>query len=655
MKRPDTGASYILRFFAYLSHVFCSLLPHSLLGRFFTSYSRTDRVFRRSAIGRGIRRAESGGGRARRSLRRNVALAMNKSLISNSAAVLWRVLCRCSLRTFGALFATMGAYTALMYWLFSAVWESNVVSTVNLFWGLGFALIGILLLFSDLSLGYALSKSFFFGKLIVSALGVSDGGIRTVERVGRAGYVVAIPLGMALGAIGALVSPLWLLAAFVVLLLVTMVLSIPESGVVVLIFAVPFVGFLPNNGFLLVSLTVLPFVAYFGKLLRGNRAFHLEVQDIPVLLMAFLFLLSGFSFAGQSVWRGALLAALLAASYFLFVNLIATPRWMSRCRMSLVLSAALSALVGIVQFLAEAVGSVNGFDLLTVGQTVTAGFSDRVSFSYFLLIAFPFAVMTFLSVGERYRLIIGLALTLIVAAAVMACVPSVLLAMAVMCIALFLLCRRNAVSVTLAGVGVGGFLAYLMPSRARDTVLGFLRADVAGLSPYASTLNGLAGRILFGGEGVFDSGSGLSVLLFGLGRGGLERICVFYTAAPAEAMVHAMGFWTYRLLEGGVIGVLLPAAFLLMLSQNCFSLMRRSADGGKNTFALTGIALIVGLLLNSLFHYTWYDPSAMLMFFAATGMIVAEARGEWQSRVDPVDEMTEPGQAAELEYYGAGH
>ncbi|MBR6726881.1 MAG: hypothetical protein IKM08_01690, partial [Clostridia bacterium] len=376
MKKPSIRDSYIVRFFAYLTHLFYTLLPFGLLARIFTSYSATDRAFRNSGIGRAIDRAEHGGGRTKRAVRRNIALAMNKSRISNSASAFWRLICGCSLRTFGALFLTMGIYSAGMYWLFSAIWESDVVSSINLYWGAGFIVLGIVLLFSNHSLGYALSKSFFFGKLVVAALGVSDGGVRTVQKVGQRGYVVAVPLGMALGAVGALTSPINLLMGFVALLLVLMILAIPEAGVVLLIFAAPFVGVLPGDDLWLIPLILIPFLAYFGKLLRGNRVFHLEIQDLPVLLMLLLFLLSGFSFAGEGSWRGALLSALLVAAYFLVVNLIATPNWMGRCRMALILSAALSSVIAIAQFIYGAVTAVGEFDYLAVGNAVRAGFAD---------------------------------------------------------------------------------------------------------------------------------------------------------------------------------------------------------------------------------------------------------------------------------------
>lgn len=655
MKRPSIKDSYIVRFFAYLTHLFYRLLPFGLPGRLFTSYGAVDRAFRNSGIGRAIARAESGGGKTSRLLRRKLAYAMNQSLIIKGASAFWRLLCRCSMRTFGTLFVTMGAYSALMYWLFTVIWGSSVVSGLTLFWGIGFLAIGVLMLFSEVSLGYALSHSFFFGKLIVSALGVSDGGIRSVERKGQGGYVVAVPLGMALGAIGALTSPIWILVGFVALLLILMVLAIPEAGVVMLIFVTPFMGLLPKSELWPVLLIALPVVAFVGKLLRGNRAFHLEVQDMPVLLIAVLFLLSGFSFAGNGAWNGALLSTLTVIAYFLVVNLIATPQWMNRCRVALILSAALSAMLGIVQFILTAVSTAGTFDFVTVGASVHAGFHDRVTFGYFLAIAFPFAVSAFAAKNNRYRLFTGLAIVLIVAGTVVAYIPGVMLALLVELVVFVLLYYPYAFPFTLLGGGLAAFLSVLLPIRARDGIRAWLGTDYSGLAPYRASLDGLTERILFGGgEGVFGYGSGFSRLLFGLGYGGLERFSMYYTSAPVYAVVASLNFWSYRLLEGGIFGVILPAAFLFLLCQNCFSLMRRLPGESIKYFALTGVGLIAGMLTVNGFCYTWYDPAARMIFFIATAMIAADARSERAGRVVIPEDMATPGFAAEMEYYGAG-
>lgn len=655
MKRPNLKDSAIVRFFAYLTHLFYTILPFGLLARIFSSYASVDAAFRRSAVGRTVERLESGGGKTRRTVRRNVALAMNKSRISRSVPAFWRLICGWSLRTFGALFMTMGVYAAGVYGLFSKVWGSDAVSSVNLYWGIGFVVIGVLLLFSDHSLGYALYKSFFFGKLMVSALGVSDGGVRSVERVGRSGYVVAVPLGMALGAIGALTSPVYLLVGFIALLVVLMVLSIPEAGVVMLIFAAPFVGVLPGDELWLIPLIAIPFVAYFGKLLRGNRVFHLEIQDLPVLLIALCFVFSGFSFAGDSAWSGALLAALAVAVYFLVVNLIATPAWLGRCRLAVIASATLCAVIAIVQFVFAAVNTVGEFDFITVGAAARAGFADRVCLSYFLLLVFPIVLSAFVAEQNRYRLLTGLSLLLILTAEVVAFVPAALLSLLAAFVAFLLLHYRRSLPFVMLGSGLVALLRLWIPQSAKEYLLSLLRSDVTAAAPYRSAVDSLSERILFeGGEGVFGAGAELSRILFGLGFGGTERLGMLYTAAPAQAITASMGFWTYRLLEQGVLGVILPAVFLFLLCQACFSLYcRQAVAGGKQLATCCGM-LIAGVLIFGIFHYTWYDPLTLLGFFAVTAMIAAEARSKRGGCVTPVvEDMEDPGTAVELDYYGA--
>ena len=654
MKAPSTKDSYIIRLATFLSRLFYTVLPFGLIGRIFTSYSATDRAFRSSGLSRIARRSRRSAGRARRSLRRNVALAVNHSLFVRGAAGFWTLLCCCSLRTIGAFFVTMGSYSALSYWLFTVVWGSSVVGSINLYWGAGFLLLGILLLFSNVSLGYALTKSFFFGRLIVSALGISDGGIRTVEREGKRGYVIAVPLGMALGAVGALTSPVWLIVGFVALLLALMILSVPEAGVVLLIFVAPFIGLLPSSKLWLMLLIALPFVGYLGKLLRGNRAFHLEVQDLPVLLLILLFFFSGLSFSGGTAWQGALYAALLISAYFLVVNLIATPAWMQRCRAALILSAAGSSLLGIVQFVQHAVGSWASFDFIRAGDAVRAGMVDRTTFAYFLVIAFCFTLTTFVTQKGREALVTGLALVLISVAVAVSFVPWAVIALVVSAVVFFLLYFRHSLPFAVMGVGLSGLLNFLMPAGIRNALVAYLQTDVTAAAPYRAGLEGFTARVFFeNGEGFFSRTSGIIRLLTGLGYDGIESFCVLYTSVPAEAVSASLNFWSYRLLENGIFGVIVPAAFLFLLAQNCFSLLRRGENGRVQPFVLNGIALIAGILVLSAYSYTWYDPAALLLFFVAAAVIAAAARSERESRVTMPDKIDEYGRVIEIEYYGS--
>ena len=235
-RKPRWQDSYIIRFFAFLTHFVYSAISAGFLGRIFTSYNAADRTFRASALGRLTScEAEKAGSKSYRAFRRNMALAMNDSLLIRGVTGFVQGLLRCGLRTLGLFLVVSGSYSALMYWLFSMIWKSHVVDALNLFGGFAALLLGILLLFSDASLGYALANGFFFGKFLAPVFGVSDETLKEMQEVGKQYYVIAVPVGMVVGALSALTSPLYLLFALLAFLLILLVLSIPEAGIMLLI------------------------------------------------------------------------------------------------------------------------------------------------------------------------------------------------------------------------------------------------------------------------------------------------------------------------------------------------------------------------------------------------------------------------------------
>ena len=138
--------SYIVRFFIFLTNFVYQALGAGLVGRIFTSYESSDRLFRTSLAGRLAHAAETGGGKLHRTVRRQVALAMNESLLNRGLSGLLRRLCRYSLRTFGTFLVTAGIYSAVMYWLVAVVWQSNTVDIFHLFSGAAMLVLGIILL-----------------------------------------------------------------------------------------------------------------------------------------------------------------------------------------------------------------------------------------------------------------------------------------------------------------------------------------------------------------------------------------------------------------------------------------------------------------------------------------------------------------------------
>lgn len=637
-------------FFTFFTNKVYDGVAKSPLGRLFTAYPASDRILRGSVAAHIAHPKKAG----MRPFRSGVARAMDKSMIRRSAYALLGGLCRCSLRTVGAFFLTTGAYAVIITWLLHVIWQGGVMDAVLLFGGAATALVGILLLFSERSVASALTQGAVVGWLLRECLGLSDDAIKDIPRQGKPQYLIAVPLGMAVGALTALVGPLYLLLGASVLLLIFLVIANPEAGVVVLLVTAPFIGLWSDAKLLLCVWAFLCGFGYLCKLLRGTRAFHLEIQDLVVLLMLLFTLFSGVSVGGASGAIGALAAALLMSLYFPAVNMLATPHWLLRCRWALLLSATGAAIMGIFQFVYAAVLASQGTGEISMGMlggAVRAGFSNNTAFAYFLVLTFPFALYAFVRSKSKQRLPSGFACVSIATATVLTWSQSSWLALVLEIVVICLLCeRRTFPYLLLGGILLPGGIA-LIPKGVRQKVLSFL-SEGAGISvSYTGDGGELTARILFGGgSGFFGYAGGLSRLFFGLGYGGLDAISALYIAGSDSPVMPSLNFWLYRLLEGGLAGVILPGLLFFFLLQSCFSLLQSARSVNGMVAPVSGVAMIFGVLLLSFFSYSWQDPAALVLFFAVIALFSANARyrREREYCATPAEQND---RCAELEYH----
>lgn len=142
--------------------------------------------------------------------------------------------------------------------------------------------------------------------MLAGAAGISEDYLREVPQNGAGHLYVILPVSFLLGALGILLRPLVLCFVVLEILLVMLILSVPETGVLFFILLLPFAGFLPNGSFFLLAFLALSVIGYIGKLLRGNRALHMDLQDFAVLLLTLMMVFSLFS-----LWEGKSLSGML--------------------------------------------------------------------------------------------------------------------------------------------------------------------------------------------------------------------------------------------------------------------------------------------------------------------------------------------------------
>ncbi len=628
MSGKTSAFGKVKQFFARITDTVYHALSRGPVGRFFAAYPVSNRMFRESgtvSLSRLGKKGHNG-----RPLRRGVAQAMDQSYLRKGAYRLVDSVCRCSLRSVGLFLLSMGAYAAMISWLIASVWQGGVPDAFRLFSGLALLVVGVMLTFSEQSLGFALCKGALLSWIMREMLSFSEDALKDVPRAGRREYAFAVPFGMVIGTAMAIVGPMQVLIATLALLLFFTVFVTPEAGVMLLVLFAPFVGLVPY-GELALGIGIFAAAAgYFCKLLRGTRSFHMEILDFAVLALLLFTLLSGvFTTDGQGR-VDALIAALVISFYFPAVNILATPHWLYRCRLSLLVSATVAALVGIMQFIVGAIVTVQGGGVAKateLGRAVTVGFLNNTVFAYFMVLVFPLALHAFLCARPKHRMAAGFACVSILSATVLSFVQSAWLALFVELVVLCLVCAKYAFPYLLLGLAALPGVIALLPLTWREA-LWMLFVRSGDLSSVRTGVAGdIAKRLFFeNGEGFFGLGAGLSRLAFGLGSGGLSAVCALYTPLPADQVEGIFNFWLYRLAEGGILGLLLPICLLFLLLQNSFSLLGVVWDKRGPIQPVVGVGLVAGVSVYACFQYSWNDPAVLLLFFVTVAFLAADAR-----------------------------
>ena len=279
MKKGKNAAG---RFVFRISRLIYHIIAISVIGKLFTSYKACNEAVIGSRD-KHIKGTERGRVIRRHKVRRALACAMEQNIFSCARRSVVSALVFCSLRTFGFFFALLGGMWVALYGASLFVSLGMAVSWNHLVSGAISLSIGILLLFSERSLGAALSRNSLLGFLLFGVLGLHDELIKEARGKGEQHYLFASLLALLTAAIGLLIAPVSILAILAAVVLALVILSVPEAGFLLAILVLPFSKLLVGSDLLTVAFLAFMVFGYLGKLLRGNRSFRLELRISPCL------------------------------------------------------------------------------------------------------------------------------------------------------------------------------------------------------------------------------------------------------------------------------------------------------------------------------------------------------------------------------------
>ena len=295
-------------------------LKTSLLAAIFTSYRPYEKKFPavRDGLTSGVIRSVSG----------SISSSLTTGVLSHLASFFLSL----RLKVYGTFLLTFGAYTALFGVIKNFVLSGDRL-VFDILTGLILFLAALPLVSSKETLSSALLSS-KVGVIVHHLTGIRYETMQTDAVRGRVNH--GFLFGVAAGVASYFTSPGTLIFWLSAIVLVWVVSSSPEFGVISTAFMIPFAGYRVIFFFAVVTL-----VSCALKVIRRKRYLTFETLDVAVLGIALMTLFCAVTSANADTALYSVRLSVLSLSYFAAANIMRSEKWLDRAATSFVFSISL--------------------------------------------------------------------------------------------------------------------------------------------------------------------------------------------------------------------------------------------------------------------------------------------------------------------------
>lgn len=596
----DTFAAFIYR-----------KAENGVIGSALTAYDRENAAFHRGILAKSADRINIS-----KKVKHAAARGCEQSAILTFFDRFFHMLAGLRLRFYGVLLGVFGLVSLLGGLYESYKYDFKRFDSGVYLVAVALVLAGGLLCLSKRHLASALRENRLMNFLLITVIGARKTLFDETQEK-RGSLLAAAATGALLGCLAYLASPLLVLIGLFGLIAVYTVLIIPEFGVVCIVFGL---AFLPTM--VLVAMVSYTFLCYMLKLWRGKRTFRFSLLDCMVMVfLAFMAAGGVASVAGGASVKPALVYVCFMLGYFLVVNLIRSDAWMKRCMTALVLGCLLVAGYGVYE---------NYFGaLLTIWQDtemfgdiagrVTSTFGNPNVLGEYLIMAIPFALAMLLTGEKRSgRFFAFMTLCAACACLVFTWSRGAWLGFMFAMFVFFLVYTRKTLILCLCGVLAIPFLPFVLP----DSIL-YRITSIGNISDSSTSYR----------VGIWEAsvkiaadfaGSGI-----GIGTDAFTKVYPLYALSGIEIAPHSHNLFLQTAIETGLPGLLILLLIIVLFIQSAFTFYKKCKNGvmkrGK-LLSLAGFSGLMGVLLQGMTDYIWYNYRVFLMFWVVMGLTAAVQR-----------------------------
>lgn len=424
------------------------------------------------------------------------------------------------------------------------------------------------------------------------------------------GTNVLFALGMVFGLLAVVVPPVRILAVIGLIVLAVLILSHPESGVLLLALLLPF---LPTM--VLIGLTLFTGFSLAVKVALGKRVLTFTPVDATVLVFALFVLCSGFVSRDVASSVPPMLVYLVAvSSYFIVKNLLCTPGIIRHAIRVSLFSMTIVSVLGIVEhYTGSALGSgwVDTERFAYISGRAVSVFENPNVLGEYLILLLPIAVVLIFVSNHANAVLTAIAATLLGGACL-----------------LFTWSR---------GAWIGLFVALVL-----ICILSDHRVFTAALlaSPLALLLVFVSGSPVLSRLSFGDSSSlyraniwrGVSDMLknsvlsgIGIGESVFVDSYLPNAVGGAEVAYHAHSLYLQIVCAMGIFGLIAFFVFLLLFTMRHLSYARVGTDRKGKALCLAMFVGIAAFLTQGLAEFVFYNYRVTLFFWMLVGLSVSYA------------------------------
>ncbi|MBQ9939936.1 MAG: O-antigen ligase family protein [Clostridia bacterium] len=604
--------SFIIGWLITLADRLYEAIPKSATAKFFSDYNWFFEKWKESFIGGFLSRFSISRMKILGWKNRFSHLVENSVLYSN-AVLLKEKLLTARLRVYGAACLGYGLLSGI-YCLIRIFLLKNSPGIVYLALSMLFLLLGIVWIWSKKPSGQALYDSLFVGTVLSGFVGIRRDEM-VYNSVNDRGITLGFVCGLLLGICSAVVSPLYIFGAAAAVILLLILGSKPEFGLIFITLTLPFIPTMVMCG-----LTLYCFGAYILKVARGKRSLKFEAVDFAVILfMIFIFLGGIVSVTPTESTKSAAVFIALMLNYLLTANLIRSNALMNRFMNSLVFSMFITTIIGLYQkFFMTANTTWHDTTMFEdIGTRIYSTFQNPNVYGEYLVMSIPVAVallFTCTGQGKRYPVFIACVSALL--ALVYTQSRGAWLAF-IISMAIYLMVKTSRILVVyLLGIFSIPLLPAILPESivSRFTSIGNL-ADSS--TSYRVSIWEAAVKMI----GDFFAGG------IGIGTSAFSKVYPSYSLAGIEAAPHSHQLFFQIAIEMGVFALICFLVIIFMaVRKNSHALICHGTGNEYTLISSAALCGIIGMLVQGMTDYVWYNYRVFGMFWIILGLCVAAIR-----------------------------